>query len=504
MKQTRYEQVANKIVTLIQNGALQEGDKIPSIRQLSRELGLSVNTIKEAYWRLEDKNYIAAVPQSGFYVKKQSVLGWDSTDKADAAQSRMLNPQEVNFCQVYAAFKEYGESQSKVNLGIAGLDSEFWPTEKMARFMGEAVRQPDVEALNYLMPPGYLPLRQQIARQGLAAGLNLSPEEIIVTNGCHEAVFLSLMALCKPGDTVVFESPIYFSLFHMLKQLDLRVIEIPSHDGEGISLKTLEFVLESQEVKAMYTISNFNNPMGFSMPSWKKKKLVRLLAGYDIPLIEDDVYGDIAFKDRPDTCKGQDKSGRVLYCSSFSKTIAPGLRIGWIAPGKAYDKILEIKTLMNICATSIEQIAVARFLKEGGYDRHLRRLRKKVGQAVRQMRQAVLAHFPKGTRVTDPDGGFLLWVELPHDVDTTLVYRQAMKKNILIAPGPLFTLKGKFSHCMRLNAGMWNPDIEKAVAMTGQLCQAQVPKQRDFPVCPTPQFQPPPDPRGEGRPAAFG
>lgn len=476
MKQKRYEQVAQKIIHLIQNGVLKEGDKIPSLRQLSHELSFSVNTIKEAYWKLEDKNYIVAVPQSGFYVKKQSVLEIlpERRKSTQEITPELLNPQEVNFCQVFAAFQAMEECPPKVNLGIAQLDPDSWPVDKMTRFLNKAIKHPDQDAFNYLMPPGYLPLRQQIARQGMAAGLTLSPDDIIITNGCHEALFISLMALCKPGDTVVFESPIYFNQLQLLKQLDLKVIEIPSGDAEGISLKTLEFVLENHSVKAMYSIPNFNNPLGFSMPSWKKKKLVRLLSRYHVPLIEDYVYGDITFNERPDTCKSHDRASRVLYCSSFSKTIAPGLRIGWIAPGKAYDKVLKMKTLMNICVTSAHQIAVAGFLKEGGYERHIRGLRQSVSKTVKQVRQSVLTHFPKGTRVTDPGGGFLLWVELPPGTDTTLIYRQAVRKKILIAPGTLFTLKDKYINCMRLNAGMWNPMIEKAVATVGRMCCDQL------------------------------
>lgn len=477
MKQKRYEQVAEKIINLIQNDVLKEGDKIPSLRQLSQELSFSVTTIKEAYWKLEDKNYIVAVPQSGFYVKKQSQL---AMEPEETIKSQILDPQIVSFCQVYAAFQEKDGSHSKVNLGIAGLDPDYWPREKISRFLSEAVKHSEHDIFNYIFSPGYLPLRQQIARQGISAGLNLSPDDIIITNGSQEAQFLSLMVLCKPGDTIVLESPIYFNLLQLIKQLDLKIIEIPSSDSDGISLETLEYVLENHPVKVMYSISNYNNPMGFSMPSWKKKKMVRLLSRYHVPLIEDDVYGDITFKERPDTCKSHDKSGRVLYCSSFSKSIAPGFRIGWIAPGRAYEQIIRMKSLMNISVASINQIAVARFLKEGGYSRHVKSLKKHLKANIRKIRKAVLKEFPDGTRVTDPDGGFLLWIELPNGVDTSMVFEQALTKNILIAPGTMFSMKGKYIHCMRMNAGIWNPQIKQAIARVGSLCCEQSNRKRDY------------------------
>lgn len=466
---TRYEQVAERVVRLISNGVLKPGDRVPSLRQLSKELNVSLNTVKEAYWRLEDRNYIVAVPQSGFYVKQRSALETPS-DKPDPA---LLDPQEVSLCRIYGAFQEAGRCTPEVSLAIATLDPEMWPREKMGRFMQETVRENQGEAYNYQMSPGYAPLRDQIARHSLACGLDLRPEEILITNGCHEAVFLALMAACRPGDTVVLESPIYFSLLDLLLQLGLRVIEIPACDVEGINLETLRYVLENHPVRAMFSISNFNNPLGFSMPGWKKKQLVRLLAEYQIPLVEDDIYGDLGFEHRPTTCKTYDNKGNVLLCSSFSKTLAPGLRVGWIVPGRYYDQVIKLKTLLNIATASINQIAVAKFLREGGYERHLRTVRKQLQVHLSAMRAAILNWFPQGTRVTQPEGGVLLWVELPSQVDTSLVYKEALAQGIMIAPGRLFSISTNLSHCMRLNAGIWKPRVEQAIQTLGNICTRQ-------------------------------
>jgi DNA-binding transcriptional MocR family regulator len=467
MKNTRYEQVAEKILGLINNGVWKSGEKIPSIRQLSSELGVSVNTIKEAYWLLESRNHIVAVPQSGFYVARQAV---ESADKC-ALDPRLLDPQKVSLCHIYGAFLDVGRATPESSLGIAALNPELWPKEKMGRFFQDAVRYNENDAYNYLMTPGYGPLREQIARIGLAGGLELSPDELIVTNGCQEAIFLALMAVCKPGDSVALESPMYFNLLQLLQLLDLRVIEMPCSSGEGIGFETLRFVMENPPVKAMFTTSNFNNPLGFSMAPSKKKRLVELLTQAGITLIEDDIYGDLGFKSRPETCKSFDRDGRVILCSSFSKTLAPGLRVGWIAPGpRYYDQVMNIKTLLNLSTGSINQIAVARFLKEGGYERHLRKLRKTLQEQVFAVRAAVLKYFPKGTQVTNPRGGFLLWVELPEEIDTNVIYRQALLENIIVAPGRLFTLNGGFSNCLRLNAGYWNERVEQCLRRLGRLC----------------------------------
>jgi DNA-binding transcriptional MocR family regulator len=469
MKITRYGQVAERILNLINNGVLKEGEKIPSIRQLSQELNVSINTVKEAYWKLERENHIVAVPQSGFYVQKRFS---DTSPKEEIDPSR-LDPQEVSLCHIYGAFQNMGQCTPEVSLGIATLNPEFWPTQKMARYYQEAMRYQEIESYNYIMSPGYSQLREQIARIGLSCGLDLSPDEIIITNGCHEAVFLALMALCKPGDSVVFESPMYFNLLQLLEQLDLRIIELPSSQIEGVNLDTLGFVIENYPVKAMFSIPNVNNPLGFSMPIWKKKKLIQLLTQKNIPLIEDDIYGDLGFETRDETCKAFDAEGNVILCSSFSKTLAPGLRVGWIVPGKYYDQVIKMKTLLNISTASINQIVVARYLKEGGYERHLRKLRKDLKRQVSGLRSCIMEYFPKGTNVTNPSGGFLLWVELPESIDTDVIYQDAVKENILIAPGNLFTMKDKYSNCMRLNAGFWNEQVEKAIQHIGRLCVDQ-------------------------------
>jgi DNA-binding transcriptional MocR family regulator len=463
----RNEMVAQRILGLIRKGVLKEGDRIPSIRQLSRELNVSINTVKDAYWKLESRNYIVAVPQSGFYVKKQAL-----TDTSPETEDpHLLDPQDVSLCRIYGAFQTMGHCTPEISLAIATLAPDLRPTAKMGRFIAQAMRENEQDSFNYLMTPGYLGLREQIARWGLSCGLDLSPDEIVITNGCHEAIFLALMAVCEPGDTVVLESPIYFNLLKLLQHLKLKIIEIPGSGDEGLNLNTLRYVLDNHSVKAVFSISNVNNPKGFSMSRAKKKELAALLDCHGIPLIEDDIYGDLGFNRRPHPCKSFDSSGGIMLCSSFSKTIAPGFRVGWIVPGRFFDQVVETKTLLNISTASIIQIAVARFLKDGGYERHLRSVRKTLSKQVTAMREAILKYFPPGTRVTRPTGGYLMWIELPRGIDTEEIYYLALKQDILIAPGDLFSVKSKYDHCMRLSAGIWNRRVEKAIAYIGALCR---------------------------------
>jgi DNA-binding transcriptional MocR family regulator len=459
MKITRYEQVAEKILGLIKSGVLKEGDRIPSMRQLAADLGVSVNTVKEAYWTLEKNNHIEAVPQSGFYVKKRA-----REHEPVLLDPSQMDPQQVGLCQIYGAFQYSGKYSPELNLGISNLHPDFWPVEKLEKCMQEAIRYHDLDSFSYIMSPGYPELRKQIARLGLSGGMDLNPEEIIITNGCHEAIFLTLMTVCKPGDTVVYESPIYFSSLQLLQRLNLKLIEIPASVKEGMSLDTLKFVLDNHPVKAVFTIPNFNNPLGFVMPDEKKKEMVKLLETYKVTLIEDDIYGDLYYESRPSTCKSYDTMDKVILCSSITKTVAPGLRIGWVAPGK-------LKTLLNISTAGINQIAAARFLKEGGYDRHMRNLRLSLKSQVNEVRNCILENFPEGTTVNEPAGGSLLWVTLPEGIDALTIYHEALKKNILIAPGCLFSVRQRYTDCMRINAGHWNEKIKKAILYLGKLCR---------------------------------
>ncbi len=459
------EQVAERIISLIENGVLKSGEKIPSLRNLSEQLNVSVNTVREAYWKLENRSYIEAVPQSGYYVRSEHAAD------APAACSRpaQTDLSEVGICDVYTALAYEKGLENIVPFGVALLDRCYWPERKISRFYQEAIRRHPAEAFDYTMTPGYRPLREQIALVGMNAGLRLTPDDLIVTNGCQEAIFLCLFALCRPGDAVAVEKPVYFSLLSLLDSMGITPVEIPPEDGEGMNLDVLRYALQRERIKAVFTISNYSNPTGTVLPSGKKRRLLEILREFDVPLIEDDIYGDLSHGARPDACKTYDEEGRVIYCSSFSKTISPGLRLGWVAPGRFYDAVARRKRLMDIGCPSLNQIAVSLFLKEGGYDRHLRRIRQGLKSSVAMVRREILEKFPKGTTVSDPGGGFLLWVKVPGGVDTMDVYFKGLKEGILIAPGCLFSRSGDLSAYMRISAGMWNPKVQRALSRLGDI-----------------------------------
>ena len=472
-KRPLYEQVAGQVAALIESRTFKPGDRVPSIRALSRQLQVSINTAKEAYALLEDRLVIEARPQSGYYVcaRLPAVPGDPDLSAPE------LNPTGVSISEMVQMIMRDVLNPNLIQFGAAIPDPRQLPTEKLSRMLAAEARRHKVQSVSYAIPPGSEKLRREIARRMLRAGCPLRPDEIIITTGCMEAVFLALRATCRPGDTIAIESPVYFNFLQLIQELGLRALEIPASPGEGMSIEALRFALEQTRVHACVVIPNFNNPLGGQMPDERKRELVELLARHHVPLIEDDIYGDLALADqRPTVARGYDRRGNVLLCSSFSKTLAPGYRIGWIAPGRFYDRVERLKLTLNIASATPTQLAVAEFLANGGYDHHLRAIRRDYGRKIALMGEAIGRYFPAGTRVTRPRGGFCLWVEMPPDVDALRLYGRAVQQGITLAPGPTFSATGKFRNCVRLNAAFWSPQTGEAVRTLGTLAGAMVPK----------------------------
>ncbi|WP_321368194.1 PLP-dependent aminotransferase family protein [uncultured Desulfuromusa sp.] len=477
-KQPLYEEVAQRICHLIEQGTLRPGERVPSIRSLSKQMQVSINTVKEAYGQLEDRQLIEARPQSGYYVR---VRFPELPAEPEINPPVLHHPSEINLPDIYQRVMRDLLDPELLQLGIATPNYMLLPVEKLNRMLARETRRFARQSVAYELPPGNLRLRQQIARRLLLSGCTLSPDQIVITSGCVEAVALSLRTLCQRGDTVVIETPFYFNFLQLIEELGLKALEIPSSPRGGISLEALEYALErnAEKVSACLVISNFNNPLGSSLAETDKQRLVELLEHFKVPLIEDDIYGDLSFaNDRPGVAKAFDKTGNVLLCSSFSKTLAPGYRVGWIAAGRFQDRIERGKMLAGVATASPPQQAIAEFLANGGYEYHLRSIRRSYARQVALMQDAIGRFFPEGTRVSRPQGGFILWVELPGMIDSLLLYEQAKALRIGIAPGQLFSIKGKFHHCIRLSATLWDPAVEEAIKSLGQLAQRQLELQK--------------------------
>ena len=460
-----YHQVADRVENMIESGALKSGDKLLSVRTLCREQGVSLSTAFKAYAALESKGLIEARSKSGYYVR---YLPRPATPRflSETPVKHAWTLEEM-IADVYEKMSESGIMQ----FSLAAPDVSLLPAAKLNKCLLEAIRRSPTSCLNYADASGHENLRRQIARLSFNWGSHTDPDEVVVTNGCMESLSICLRAVTRPGDTVAIESPTYFGIFNLLKSLHLNALEIPVGPENGLDLEYLKKVVREQKIAACLFTPNFNNPVGSLLPDASKKELVELLASADIPLIEDDIYGEMYFgKTRPRCCKSYDRNGMVLYCSSFSKTLAPGYRIGWCLPGKFIERVRHLKLTHSLSTATPTQEALALFCETGRFDLHLRHLRKALHTQCLRYSQAIANFFPAGTRISRPEGGYVLWIELPHKVDALDVYHRARQQHIGIAPGQLFSMSGQFRHSIRIGFGApYSAVVEAGLKRLGRL-----------------------------------
>ncbi len=462
-----YRSVSGKIAGLIEQGVLRPGERVPSVRRLGAQEGVSVSTILQAYTLLESRGYIEARPQSGFYVRSRR----DSLPPEPRTSAPGRPATRVGISGLVSRVLQAVLDPEVVPFGTACPAPELLPGQKVNRLLVGLIRRsgPDINGYNF--PPGLYDLRRQVARRSLDWGGRLAPEEIVVTCGATEALHLCLRAVAQPGDLVAIESPAYFGTLLLLEALGMQVIEIPSHPRHGMCLDLLGDALKKHRIRVCIASPNFSNPLGSSMPDEGKRELVAMLARRNVPLIEDDLYGDLYFGPaRPRSAKAFDNEGLVLLCSSFSKMIAPGYRVGWTAPGRFQARVEALKLTTTLATPTLLQAAIAEFLESGAYDRHLRKMRAAFATQIEQMIAAVGEHFPAGTKVTRPAGGFVLWVELPHHVDSLELQERALAERISISPGPIFSARQRYRNYIRLNCGYpWSERLDQALRTLGRL-----------------------------------
>jgi DNA-binding transcriptional MocR family regulator len=362
---------------------------------------------------------------------------------------------------------------SMIPFAAASPASELLPTARLQLLLGQAARQGRRHNVRLDPVPGYAPLRREIARRLAQLGCAVTPEDVVTTIGAIEAIFLALRTVTRRGDAVVVESPCYFGVLQLLAELGLRAIEVPAEPRRGPSVDQIGEAISRNGARACVLVPNFSNPLGSLMPVGDKRALVELCTSRDVPIIESDVYGDLPFEgERPLPLKAFDRAGLVMHCSSLSKSLAPGFRVGWICPGRYFDAVEQRKFTYTVASPTVTQAASAAFLASGGYDRHLRAVRRHLRDQVTHAREAIATHFPRGTRVSNPQGGFLLWVELPTGtVDAVELQRRALRDRISIVPGPLFSASGGFRRCFRVSCSHpWSPVLEGGVAKLARLC----------------------------------
>lgn len=462
----KYIEVADRIEKLIEKQTLKVGDKLLSVRSLSKQQGISLSTSFQAYYYLESKGLIEARPQSGYYVKFSPKHAFEIPTCSEPTDEALPISVDEMISSVYHDLR----SPNLLSFSLSAPHPSLLPSAKLNKSVVHSLRHSPDHCLGYEHIQGNEELRKQIAKLSLNWGGALSEDDLVVTAGCLEALSFCLRATTKPGDAVATESPTFYGIFRVMQSLGLKVVEVPTDPVTGVDIDYLEQAITRFDIKACLFVPNFNNPIGSCVPDEKKKQLVELLAKKEIPLIEDDIYGEMYFgKTRPRTCKTYDKKGLVLHCGSFSKSLAPGYRIGWTAAGRYKNTVIQLKRMHNISTNTLAQVSIAHFLQNGRYELHLRRLRKDLHTQCLRYLQAITEFFPEDIRITQPQGGFVLWIEMKSG-DGYKLHKRALKSQIGIAPGQIFSAQGQFQNYFRLSYGLpWSDKIERGLKTLGEL-----------------------------------
>jgi DNA-binding transcriptional MocR family regulator len=466
----RYLEVAGKLEEQIRKNLFLPGEKLPSLRTVHLQENVSIGTALEAYRHLLDKGVIMAREKSGYFVRPQAMAG----NALPKAIPPSLTERPVHIDKRLQQLWKTSPARGFVSFANAIPDPQLLPINSLKRAMADALRDPGGRFLTYEDPKGNLLLRKAIAQRTPSLGSVIGAEDLIITNGATESLNLCLRAVTQPGDTVLVQTPCYYGILQSLELLQLKVVSIPCHADTGIALEDLIDACQRRNVTACVLVSNFNNPNGARLSSEKKQQIAAFAAREKIPVIEDDIYGDIVLQgERPDTIHQYDTGGWVLLCSSFSKSLAPGFRIGWCIPGRYAYEIERMKIMASHASPSIQQTALCTVLQNGVYDRHLRIFRKELDKNRSLMTQAVAQSFPTGTALTRPSGGLVMWIELPPDIDAEKLQSLDFENGIGMAPGTLFSSASSYKNYIRLSYGnVWSKQIENALKKLGKLCFA--------------------------------
>ncbi|HEY1609313.1 MAG TPA: PLP-dependent aminotransferase family protein [Paraburkholderia sp.] len=473
----KYRSLAEYYARAIESESLAEGRKLPSLRELMALHHVSISTAVQAYRLLEAQGYVEARPRAGYFVCRRRPAKTAEPDvhaRAVRTPERQIDPADyVGVHELISITLARGQqSQPQIDLAGALCAPALYPGAVLRDIMLRIVRP---KASLYGSGPetnGVRGLREAIAHVSLMRGLHVDANTLLVTHGCSEALSLALRAVTEPGDIVAIESPCYFGILQIIELLRLRALEIPTDPQTGICVSTLEFSIEHMDkIRAVVCMPSVQNPLGSVMSDTSKAKMIDFCERSQVAIIEDDTYG--AFLPSPASrrpIKAWDKTGNVIYCSSFNKSLSPGLRVGWLIGGKWQNRIKMLMYAISRHREEMSQLVVANFIAEGTFNRHMRRLNTLLTQQRDQFIAAIIRHFPSGTVVTRPDAGLLLWVSLPEELATYKLFEKALERGIRICPGLLFSNTGKFSNCFRINAGMpFTAAIDAALKTLAQL-----------------------------------
>lgn len=468
----RYEKLADNFAQRIRAGSLKANDRLPSVRELKSQMGISASTVFSAYYLLEAQGLVEARQRSGYFVR----AGAETSANELAASEPVLRSMSVDVSSLVFQVLAQARERDMVPLGSAFPSPELFPFEQLAAGLTRALKRMDPWQTVEDLSPGNALLRHQISLRYGSVGMDVPASELVITSGAMEALNLALESVTQPGDVVAIETPTFYGALQALERRGLRAVEVETHPRTGVDLDSLARVIDQHPVKACWFMPTFQNPMGCTMSDAAKEQLVSMLATRAIPLIEDDVYGELAHgARRPPPAKAWDRAGWVLHCSSFSKSLAPGYRIGWVAGGRFAASLGRNKLMSSLATALPSQLALQEYLQHKSFDRHLRALRHSLSRQQAACFRLIDRYFPTGTRVTRPEGGYFLWLALPEGVDSLALHQDALRLGIGVAPGHLFSADRRYTRHLRINYGyLDDPRLEGAIRSLGDLANAQL------------------------------
>jgi DNA-binding transcriptional MocR family regulator len=461
---TLYQQIAKELIVQIRDNTYQVGERVPSLRSMASQRNVSIATVLEAYNLVEQQGLIETRPQSGYFVCQAERL------LTSPPHSKSLRPATLKQGKAISDILRNTQNGEYFHFGLAVPDDEMQPQQTLARMTNRLVRR-HTECIGHaIFTPGDHELRRQIALKMAKLGCITHVDNIVITNGCQEAVFLSLQALTKPGDIVAIESPCYHGFLLALESLGLKAVTIATDPEDGMDINALSKAATQWPIKACICSPTLSNPSGACMSDTNKQQLLSLAKQQQFVVIEDDIFGDLYFEaQRPSPLLTMDTNNHVIYCSSFSKSIAPGLRIGWIIAEDRQEQIIERQMASTTGVNALSQKVLGEFLASKHYEQHLKKNRNAYQHNQRRALQTIAQCFPKSTHATQPKGGFILWIALPETVDAYELYQRALGENISIVPGKLFARVG-FEHYIRINIGkLWSSLTEQKLARLGAM-----------------------------------
>lgn len=463
--QPLYTQLAQDIQRRIRTGALPPGTRLPTVRRLAQQLGVTRLTVHSAYSELQAGGWVEATVGRGTFV-----ADWLQADAAIPELGR-----EFSAHGVLSDMLRMAQLPGMRSLAMADPAPEFYPVREFARALDEALAS-DIAMLGYTSPQGDPLLRTTLAESLRERGVNAGPDEILVTSGVSQGMALIAQTLARPGDPVIVEQPTYLGLLNVLNNQGLRIIGAPI-DEDGLVIDALEQLILMHRPRFIYTIPVFQNPSGVCLSAERRAALLELVERHRIPLIEDDIYGRLVYEgSAPPALKADDDAGLIVHVSSFSKSALPGVRIGYIvAAPHLLARLAAAKQADDLCSPPLLQRAMALFIQHGWLAAHMRHVLPRYRERRDALITEITRRFPSGLRWTTPRGGFSLWVALPAGASTTELYLAAVERSVAFAPGDVF-FAGPAPHpYIRLSFGTQPPDIiSESIQALGEVIGAHL------------------------------